>query len=201
MSALAQLGRWGGAAATCACAALLAGCGGSGGEEAPPAGGSGAARGAAAEEDRDRGRQGLGLAAAAGAPRNSRDACALTEPAVVATAFAARPGKEGPGPFPGTCSYPLQDGVTDQVFLSELGPASSWRRLRSYYVQTRGTLTPVAALGETAFLAGDRKGYEVVVRMRKRIFTVVAKGGPQHESVADGVDALARRVAEDFPSR
>jgi hypothetical protein len=136
-----------------------------------------------------------------GGAGRARDACALTEPAVVAAVFRGRPEAEAPGPFPGTCSYALQDGAAPTIIVADLGPAWTWRRLRSFYVETRGRLSGVPLLGEAAFVAADRRSVEIVVRMKRRMFTVVAAIGADRPAAAREVEALARRIAADFPER
>jgi hypothetical protein len=129
-----------------------------------------------------------------------RDACALSTPASVASVFAARAATEGPGPFPGTCAYRLDGGRSSQVYVSDLGRAWTWRRLRAFYARTRGELTAVPLVGTAAFSAEDERGVEVVVRMPRRIFTVVAANGPD-PAIAGAAVELARRVAKAFPAR
>ncbi len=141
-----------------------------------------------------------GAALAQGSAGRERDACALTEPAAVASAFAARGATEGPGPFPGTCAYRLDGGRSSQVYVSDLGPAWTWRRLRAFYAKTRGELSTVPLAGTAAFMAEDQRGVEVVVRTRRRIFTVVAAKGPDPAIAAATVE-LGRRVAREFPGR
>ncbi len=166
-------------------AALLAGCGAAAERPAPAPQRQAAVAGVALNQ---------------GHPGRERNACALSTPASVASAFAARAATEGPGPFPGTCAYRLAGGRSSQVYVSDLGPAWTWRRLHAFYARTRGELTAVPLVGRAAFSAEDRRGVEVVVRMRKRIFTVVAANGPDPAIAAAAVE-LGRRVALAFPAR
>jgi hypothetical protein len=164
--------------AAVASAALLSACGGSQPERE--------SRGAASIT------QGMG---------KGRDACRLAEPGMIAAAFGARPGTEGPGPFPATCSYPLAGGASPEVIVADVGPAWTWKRLRTYYAQTRGTLSPVSGLGRAAFITGDRRGYEIVVRGRRRIFSVIAEGGEDSRAIAAGVETVARQVQREVTAR
>jgi len=178
---------------------LLSGCGGSTERKpAAPPEASGAARSGDDRRADDKG----GVTLAGGSAGPVRDACALTEPQIVASEFEARPGTaEEPGPFPGTCSYELADGVSPQVIVADLGPAWTWRRLRSFYVQTRGTLRGVHGLGEAAFTAADSRSVEIVVRMKRRMYTVVAALGRDRGAAALPAERLARRIGRDFPAR
>jgi hypothetical protein len=170
-----------GTIAACASAALLSACGSS-----------------EPERERDEPRESGGSAALTQGMGKGRDACRLSEPRAIAAAFGARPGSEGPGPFPATCAYPLEGGASPEVIVADVGPAWTWRRLRTYYVQTRGELRPVPALGRAAFITGDRRGYEIVVRGPRRIFTVVAEGGEDLRAVAAGVETVARQVEREL---
>ena len=170
------------AIAACTSAAFLSACGGS-----------------EPEPDREpEGERDAGGAALTQQTGKGRDACRLAEPGMIAAAFGAEPGSEGPGPFPATCAYPLEGGASPEVIVADIGPAWTYERLRRYYVQTRGVLTPVSGVGRAAFITGDRRGYEIVVRARRRIVTVVAKGGEDLRAVAEGVETVARQVEREL---
>ena len=173
--------RTAGTIAACASAALLSACGSS-------------------EPDREprEAREARGSTALTQATGKGRDACRLSEPRVIAAAFGARPGTEGPGPFPATCASPLEGGASPEVIVADIGPAWTYERLHRYYVQTRGVLTPVSGVGRAAFITGDRRGYEIVVRARRRIVTVIAKGGEDLRAVAEGVETVARQVEREL---
>lgn len=127
--------------------------------------------------------------------------CDLADAELVGSAFAGTVAEGVEGEFR-NCDFEIEGGPVLSVTVFDYGNSDGWDSTREGYVDNRGGVTDVDALGDGAFFPNDTGARELVVQAGGQIFSVTVFSGFEEPTaeVINGVADLSNAIAQDLGS-